>query len=473
MRLNHPAKPGLKRIPPAQRCCPWFVLAVGFGLTLSAWTNVPAWSASPAIASSSERSSLRFSPVVKAIQNAEAAVVNIQGNKTITTSSGSAAGKQEVNGMGTGVIIDPRGYIITNLHVVQDVSKIEVTLADGTKTEAKLLNYDPDTDLALIRIQVDQRLPVIPFGSSHDLMRGETVVAIGNPFGYQHTVTVGIISALHRNIPINGTQEYRDLIQTNADINPGNSGGPLVNIDGEVIGINVAVRVGAQGIGFAIPIDAACEVMADLIARTRAQDLAHGLQLETIHIEDRVQTRVAAAVTTAAAVGQVDLRPGDVLRSFAGTAVRHRLDVELSLLGRLRGDEVEVVVDREGQSVSSRLRLEVAAEAADGRLVDEAWEKLGIRLVAVSRQALQQAGEEYAGGLKVLEVKPGSPAAREDIVPGDIIVGILRWQTPNLSALQWVLRSEEFAGAAAAKFYVVRNNETYWIAMKMSKARIH
>ncbi len=240
------------------------------------------------------QASHRISPVVRAIKHAEPAVVNIQGNKTVSSNSSNGTGKQEVNGMGTGVIIDSRGYIITNLHVVQDVSRIEVTLADGTITTAKMLNYDPDTDLALIKINVDKALPVIPIGSSHDLMRGETVVAIGNPFGYQHTVTVGIISALHRNIPVNGSQEYRDLIQTNADINPGNSGGPLVNIDGKVIGINVAVRVGAQGIGFAIPIDAALEVMADLVADSNPDSVAHGISLETVHHEQHTQTRVAS-----------------------------------------------------------------------------------------------------------------------------------------------------------------------------------
>lgn len=423
--------------------------------------------------STSHKTSLRNNPVVQAIKNAEPAVVNIQGNKTINASPGTGSTKQEVNGMGTGVIIDPRGYIITNLHVVQDVSKIEVTLADGTKTEAKLINYDPQTDLAMIRINVNRELPVIPIGSSHDLMRGETVIAIGNPFGYQHTVTVGVISALNRNIPVNGTQEYHDLIQTNADINPGNSGGPLVNIDGEVIGINVAVRVGAQGIGFAIPIDAACEVMADLVADAQPQNFAHGMRLETIHEEDGTHTRIADAVTTAG-LSSGRLQAGDVLVSFAGQPVRHRMDVELCLLGKRTGEEVDVVVERNGQTVSSRIRLEnsKAVESSDAKLVQEAWEKLGIKLTSVSRQALKSVGEDYAGGLKVVEVRPGSPAASEDIIPGDIIVGILRWQTPNIQALQWVLKSEEFNSAASAKFYVVRNNETGWIAMKLAKTKV-
>jgi serine protease Do len=444
-----------------------FSAAIGLGLAVSTAQSAKA---EPRTVTASGQVSLRFNPVVQAIQNAEPAVVNIQGNKTIASTSGSSSGaKQEVNGMGTGVIIDSRGYIITNLHVVQDVSKIEVTLADGTKTEARLINYDPQTDLAMIRIQVNRSLPVIPIGSSHDLMRGETVIAIGNPFGYQHTVTVGVVSALHRNIPVNGTQEYHDLIQTNADINPGNSGGPLVNIDGEVIGINVAVRVGAQGIGFAIPIDAACEVIADLVADAQPQHFSHGLQLETLHEEDGTYTRIADAVTPASTDHR--LQSGDVLVSFAGQPIRHRMDVELCLLGRRNGEEVDVIVERSGRTVNSRLRLDGASSTApSSSMAQEAWDKLGIRLSTVSKHALQKVGDEYTGGLKVLEVRTGSPAANEGIIPGDIIIGILRWQTPNMQALQWVLNSDEFNESASAKFVLVRNNEKYWAAMKVSRS---
>jgi serine protease Do len=471
MRLHAPAQPGLRRLVHAHR----------FALVWSAITCVAAWMGNPPQEAMGESpvvtrfssNSLRNSPVVKAIKNAEPAVVNIQGNKTINTTSSSsgAGGKQEVNGMGTGVIIDARGYIITNLHVVQDVSKIEVTLADGTKTDAKLINYDPQTDLAMIRINVARQLPVIPIGSSYDLMRGETVIAIGNPFGYQHTVTVGVISALHRDIPVNGTQEYHDLIQTNADINPGNSGGPLVNIDGEVIGINVAVRVGAQGIGFAIPIDAACEVMADLVSDANPNDLDHGLSLETIHLESQTRTRIARTAVSVASTSTGELQAGDVIISVAGQPVRHRMDVELAMLERRRGDEVEVVIDREGQPVSHMIRLDKQTASTESRLAQDAWEKLGVRLTSVSRQALGDDAQDYSGGLKVLEVRTGSQAEREGLVAGDIIVGILRWQTPNINALQWVLKSEEFNTSVSAKFYLVRNNEPFWVAMKPSKSK--
>lgn len=376
-----------------------------------------------------------------------------------------------MNGMGTGVIIDPRGYIVTNLHVVQDVSRIEVTLSDGTVTEAKMLNFDPETDLALIRITTDRKLPVIPIGSSSDLMRGETVIAIGNPFGYQHTVTQGIISALHRNIPVNGSQEYKDLIQTNADINPGNSGGPLVNVDGKVIGINVAVRVGAQGIGFAIPIDAALEVMADLVAASNTEEITHGLALETHFSEQGTEAIVAEVVQACSTDGTESLLPGDIMISMAGVPIRNRLDSELCLLGHKIEDELDVLIERSGESHNCRLMLKSVGSMTDERLAREAWDKLGVRLLPVPKQALRAANEEYSGGLKVVEVRTGSTAAREKIVPGDVIVGIHTWQTPNIAALSWVLQNKEFAKTPNAKWYVVRNNQTFWIAMKVGDTK--
>ncbi|MEE9602231.1 MAG: trypsin-like peptidase domain-containing protein, partial [Thermoguttaceae bacterium] len=184
-----------------------------------------------------------MTPIVRAVQGARPSVVNIRGEKTIAApqTDPSATGRR-VNGMGTGVVIDPRGYVVTNYHVVEGVREIRVTLADKRRFTAKLIARDMGTDLAIIKINVGEELPVITFGTSDDLMPGETVVAVGNAYGYEHTVTRGIISALHRGVPVNDAQFYDDLIQVDAAINPGNSGGPLLNSDGEMIGINVAVR---------------------------------------------------------------------------------------------------------------------------------------------------------------------------------------------------------------------------------------
>src|SRR5208283_5261858 len=208
----------------------------------------------------------------------KASVVSIRGEKTVLPGpqSGGNEAPRRVNCMGTGVVIDPRGYILTNYHVVDGVREIQVTPAGSKKYYVgSIVARDAETDLAVIKITPTEKLEVISIGTSSDLMQGETVVAVGNAFGYDFTVTRGIVSALHRAVQINDAQYYDDLIQTDAPINPGNSGGPLLNIDGEMVGVNVAVRAGAQGIGFAIPIDKAVNIAATLLASSAKS--SHGL----------------------------------------------------------------------------------------------------------------------------------------------------------------------------------------------------
>lgn len=413
----------------------------------------------------------RITPIVEAIRKTEAAVVNIQGNKTVAnTSANGVSTRQEVNGMGTGVIIDRRGLIITNYHVVDSVERIEVTLADGTSTVAKLINYDPETDLAMIKINVDRELPTINVGRSDDLLRGESVIAIGNPFGYQNTVTVGIISALHRNIPVNGSQQYTDLIQTNADINPGNSGGPLLNTNGEVIGINVAVRVGAQGIGFAIPIDNALDVMANLVAQYRKSG-AHGLLCQRVPGDSGCQL-IVREYQSPANKSSRDIRTGDEIITVGGVTVRNQLEVELALLDRDPGDTVDIELGRNGHSVVQSIVLDrtgVVSEEAE--ILRNAWERIGVRVTPVNASQLKGLGEEYKGGLKITEIRPGSPAARERLSPGDVIVGVMNWQTPNLKSLAWVMANNSFQNSVTAKYYLIRRDQAVTVALGQDRTR--
>ncbi len=433
--------------------------AVGLGLSVGSSSVI---AADPPV---------RVSPIVRAIQRAEAAVVNIQGNKTIAmASSGGTGSKQEVNGMGTGVIIDPRGYIITNLHVVEDVNRIEVTLADGSTAIAKLLNYDPDTDLALIKIPTQKDLPTIDFGTSSDLMRGETVIAIGNPFGYQNTVTQGIISALHRNIPVNGTQEYKNLIQTNADINPGNSGGPLLNLEGEVVGINVAVRVGAQGIGFAIPIDSALDVMADLVAASHRDPITYGMELTRSY--EKGVSRLMVRSEPQDETSSRNLRTCDIIESVNGVSVTNRLELELALLDHHPGETVELMIARGPDRVSQSLALRASGFGVTEQNVARiAWEQLGVRIVPVPAAAVSGFNDEYTGGLKITEIRAGSPAAKQRLMPGDVIVGIMDWHTATLENLQWILSSPNFRTAPTAKYYVIRKRQQMMVAMSPESTR--
>src|SRR5262245_2962627 len=182
----------------------------------------------------------RRTPVVDVVERVKAAVVNIQSERTARADLppdffAQAPSQSRVNGMGTGILLDPRGYIVTNHHVVEDVTLIRVRLADGSTHGARVVARDAESDLALLKIDAGRPLPVMPLGTAADLMVGETVIAIGNAYGYDHTVTVGVVSAIKRDVTLNKDISYKALIQTDASINPGNSGGPLLNINGDLV----------------------------------------------------------------------------------------------------------------------------------------------------------------------------------------------------------------------------------------------
>lgn len=414
-----------------------------------------------------ESRSLRHTATVLAIQAAEPAVVNIEGNKPANP---AAVDSQQVNGMGAGVIIDARGYILTNQHVVQDVGRIEVTLHDGTQYIATLIGRDAATDLALVQISSRKPLPVIRCGTSSDLMRGEPVIAIGNPFGYHHTVTEGIISALHRDIPVNGTQNYPDLIQTDASINPGNSGGPLLNADGEMIGINAAVRIGAQGIGFAIPVDRAAEIAADMIAKHRSGTFESPLGVTTRYGNGQPRVEVVRASGS-------ELQRGDVIKAIGDRTIHNRLDYELALLDRGPGADVQVSVERNGARVTSKLLLDSHSAprvqlASTTSTQDLAYRQLGLRLEAADGTRVREIDGSYKGGLRVAAVRSGSPAHAAQIQVGDILVGLMEWQTPNWEDLGWIFKSPDWKSSAEPKFYIMRGNDVFWGTFEMNAARV-
>ena len=421
-------------------------------------------------------SSLRYTATVLAIQQAEPAVVNIEGNKPASPSAGSEG--QLVNGMGAGVIIDSRGYILTNQHVVQDVAKIEVTLHDGTKLIGRLIDRDAETDLALIKVDARSRkLPVIRCGTSSDLMRGEHVIAIGNPYGYHHTVTEGIISALHRDIPVNGVQEYPDLIQTDASINPGNSGGPLLNSDGEMIGINAAVRIGAQGIGFAIPVDRAIDIAARMVAGYRGNKLDNSLEVETVYSEGGSRLKIISAG------GNKDLGRGDIVTKMNGHAIRNRLDFELALLDEPSNKEIELefmrggaaattkLVSRSSQATRTQLVSSSAAKVNATSASDVAFNLIGLRLEVADGAKVRSVDANYKGGLRVTAVRPNSPAYNAQIKPGDILVGLVDWQTPNWDDLAYILNSAELKDNTSPKFHVMRGRELFWGNLELTPRR--
>ena len=430
-----------------------------FRLHLVAMTLAAASSLNSPLALSQESRSARYTATVRAIERAEPAVVNIEGNKVARGSVSGAKGETNVNGMGAGVIIDPRGYILTNQHVVQDVKRIDVTLNDGSQFVGRLVARDADTDLAIIKIDGNRRFPVIDCGTSSDLMRGERVVAIGNPFGYHDSVTEGIISALHRNIPVNGVQDYPDLIQTDASINPGNSGGPLLNADGQMIGINAAVRIGAQGIGFAIPIDRALEVAADLIAGNE-RPLSIAAEVKTEFRPSKSYVRVVACSTN-------DLRPGDIVRQIGDREIKNRLDFQLALVD-LRTGATDVTIEREGETLTKTVALQKAGpeqsnfrHASSNYLEERIYRQLGLRLEAIDPAIVKAANSSYQGGLRIVSVRGGSPAQLASIQRGDILIGLVGWQTTSLEDLEYILKSKEMSSTNAPEIRIIRGKNIY------------
>lgn len=403
----------------------------------------------------------RHTPLVDAVAQVRPSVVNLRGRKTLVLDPAEMASAEQparqVNGMGTGIIIDPAGYILTNFHVVEDVRRIEVTLEDGTTTTGSLIAHDGETDLALIKIQVNRPLPVIPLGTSSDVMLAETVAALGNAYGYEDTVTRGIVSEIGRTVQVSDTQVYNNLLQTDAPINPGNSGGPLINLDGEMIGINVAVRVGAQGIAFAIPVNDAMEVAAGFFREINTRQVSHGLTVSTVYNGHVPEARIDA-VDASMLDSSANIQAGDIIVSIDGMESPRAIDFERALINSKPGDRKELVISRNGTRLPVSLTLKEAGEN-EGHAI---WRRMGIQVSQVPVQHVKSASATYEKGLRVDRVRPGSSAAREGIREGDILVAMHGWRTESVDNLVYILSLQDVAGGKDVVFYILRNEEPFF-----------
>jgi serine protease Do len=409
-------------------------------------------------------SELRRDAVVQAIQRIQPAVVNIHGEKSVRQDDrniGVGDSQRRVNGMGTGVLIDERGYILTNYHVVEGVQKIQVSLPDARQFVARLVAHDAQTDLAVIKIESTKDLPVITIGTSEDLMLGEPVIAVGNAYGYENTVTRGIVSALHRTVQVTDAQTYEDLIQTDASINPGNSGGPLINIDGEMVGLNVAVRAGAAGIGFAIPVDKAMRVAASLLSSRVIDRTWHGIVAEQVNV-DGERTVVVKSVEDDSPAVDTGLQAGDVLLSIDGQPIQRTLDLERLLVGRKAGEDVALAIERDGDNLDLNLVLTDLPKSAILDTDDPTWDVLGVRLEPIPSKQFAAFRSRYRGGLEVSEVRKGGPAAKQGIRRGDVLVGMHVWETVSLENVTYILNRSDFETLAPLKFYILRGNDTLY-----------
>ena len=444
----------------------------------------------------------RDTPLVRAVQQSRKSVVNIHTERMSDEEKDSkffSSKSRKVTGMGTGVIVDERGYIVTNYHVIQDVDVITVTLDGGSSYEGRPVSYDRKHDLAIIKVAADEQLTVMKMGTSSDLMLAESVYAVGNAFGYEHTVTAGIVSQLHRDVEVDETQAYENLIQTDASINPGNSGGPLINLNGEVIGINVAIRSGAQRIGFAIPIDDARRTIARLMSVERLNGVPHGLGTKDIKTPEE-KTLVVEHVAAESAADLCGIRTGDIIRSVRGITVLDGTDLERSLLDLPRGKVVDVIVARDGREQTLQLTVGVGrptgtpvaaisqqsevyvsgnpeqkavasvdtgnlVSAAEQSVMNRAWDLLGLRLeklneaerVEIASKAFPGARKpvRYNGGLRVVSVRSGSVASRF-IQDGDILLGLDGFETLGPTNISYILRDARISNSAPMKCQILR-----------------
>ncbi len=425
-------------------------------------------------------SELRNTPIVRAIESATPSIVNIRGEKTVgeTSQYGDGDAARRVNGMGTGVVIDPRGYIITNHHVVKGVRQILVTSVGGQEYVAGLIAHDPVTDLAIIKISPTSPMPVIKIGNSSDLMLGETVIAVGNAYGYENTVTQGIISQLHRAVQVSDAQFYEDLIQTDASINPGNSGGPLLNIDGEMVGLNVAVRAGAQGIGFAIPIDKVLGVVSKLVKEQAGCQRRYGIELDDEGSSDVAGLKVKEVQADSLAK-QAGLEAGDTIVRVNNEHIRQPLDFHRTLLGRTGGETLQLVIERNGNTLELELamsEISPSAATASNDTQEMAWNLLGVELEPVPTDVFRQKFRtRYRGGLTVERVRPSSPAAEQGILAGDILVGMHIWETVTMKNVAYIMSRPDFDEFSPVKFYILRDNDVLYghlpVSMKATQQR--
>jgi serine protease Do len=301
---------------------------------------------------------LRRNATVKAVQKVKPSVVAVKVNKLIS-------GGRTKEMVGTGLIVDERGYAVTNRHVVAGQTRVTVRLLDRTEVTAQVIYADPSTDLAILRFQTKQKLIAQPLVPSTDLEEGEDVIAVGHPYGYSYTVTKGIVSALGRSIDMPTGHTLTGLIQTSAQINPGNSGGPLLNINGGVIGINVAYREEAQGIAFAINSETVRRVLRTQLSAVRISGVRHGLNCEDkVTGQERQPHVVVAGVDPRVRAAGAGVRSGDVILAVGELPVVNGFDVERALWDARPGEQVNVRVLREGRELTVTLPLAASGEVA-------------------------------------------------------------------------------------------------------------
>ncbi len=432
----------------------------------------------------------RETPVVRAVRTISPAVVNISSEYEIQQRAYPFSGrgpdaffdfffrdffdpgferKSKRTSLGSGVIIDGRmGFILTNAHVIQSTGAVTVLLQDGREYGARVKGSDPDSDLAVLQIDSDSPLPAVKMGNSEDLMIGETVIAIGNPFGFSHTVTTGVISAINRSIRTDDAV-YHNFIQTDASINPGNSGGPLLNINGELIGINTAIYAKAQGIGFAIPIDAAKRIVTDLIQYGEVIPIWTGVVVQQLDLRlaryldlpDNIKGVLAREVESDSPAEKAGIRAGDVILSIADVPVESEDSFVSSLRKFAAGDNIVFDVMTNGKR--KRVTLAAAIYPLE-KAMDLSERLLGIRVEGLtwSNRRRYNVGTDEA--VIITKVAENSYLSEIGVLPGDIILKIDETVVKNVDTYKEAI--VKYRMKSSAVILLQRENRGYYITVR-------
>jgi Do/DeqQ family serine protease len=432
----------------------------------------------------------RETAVVKAVREVSPAVVNIssavQMRKRTSPFSGFGFNpffdeffkdffdprfdrQRKYTSLGSGVIIDgKKGLILTNAHVIQKTGTIKVVLKDEREFEARIVGADPDSDLAVLKIDSEQDLPAINMGSSDDLMIGETVIAIGNPFGFSHTVTTGVISALDRSIRAED-REFHDFIQIDASINPGNSGGPLLNINGDLIGINTAIYAKAQGIGFAIPIGKARKIISDLIQYGEVIQAWIGITVQ--EIDENLARYLKIPLKKGVIVTSVEpespaqksrLQEGDIILSMDDKKIDSFNDYQSVAKSLDAGSSLEARFWRNGKQKTVVLKTKVfPIDLAD----DLAYRILGIRVEDLSGKNRKRYRIIAREGVMISEIKEDSDLAGIGARPGDVIREIDDYTIENSEDFKKAVI--KFRNKNSMVLLVQRGDQGYYITVNL------
>ena len=448
------------------------VAGFGYGMTATGKTGEVQAASTVAVSAGSPMVPGNFSDLAEKVRSG---VVNIQVSKKVKNvglerfSRGNPFGDRnpfgdffgpfegnqpdrKQQGVGSGFIMSKEGYILTNNHVVEDADQIKVKLAGGKEFDGKIVGRDPKTDLALVKIAGDSDLQPLKLGNSDDLKVGNWVVAVGSPFGLEQTVTAGIVSAKGRVI---GSGPYDNFIQTDASINPGNSGGPLINLQGEVVGINTAIIASGQGIGFAIPINMAKEVAPQLQKRGHVTRGLLGVNIQDVTPElakslglKESKGALVSQVVPGGPADKAGFEQGDVIVNFDGKPVGDSKDLPRIVASTTVGKTVTVKLLRDGKEVERQAKVgEMEEENTSETAKNPIQPSLGVTVQNLTPQIARELGLKKSAGVVVTGVEPGSPAADAMIQVGDVIQSVNRKPVKNVDDFVKIVEKDKGGGS--------------------------